>query len=94
MAKKPRYVVVCPNGHTKGLQVRCVVDFPAIACDDGRTVLVDESKPDIQEMGGSPGIDCGLWCPTCEEWSDEDDAVRPASEVAPRRERRSSSSGT
>ena len=72
---KPRFVVTCPKGHTKGLLVRCVVDFPAIASDDGRTILIDESSPDTQESGGTPGVDGGLWCPTCEEWTAESDAV-------------------
>jgi hypothetical protein len=76
---KPRFVVTCPNGHTEGLLIRCVVDFPAIPSADGRTVLADESKAEIQEIGGTPGVDGGIWCPTCEEWSDEGDAVRPAS---------------
>jgi hypothetical protein len=81
---KPRFVVACPNGHTEDILVRCVVDFPAIASTDGRTVLADESKPEIQDAGSSLGVDSGLWCPTCEEWWDEEDAVRPAAPGKPR----------
>ena len=70
-----KYELACPQGHDD-LIVRCVVDYPAILAADGSCAIPDlSSTPDIQERGGSLGVDAGVWCPTCEEWYWETDCV-------------------
>jgi hypothetical protein len=64
----------CPSGH-QGLQVRCVVDYPATLSADGSFIEPDLSEPNLQESGGTLGVDCGCWCEECSEWYWESDCV-------------------
>jgi hypothetical protein len=57
----------CPKGHSN-LQLRCIVDFPAHLSADGEGLEPDLSAPADVDMGDTLGVDCGAWCPECEEW--------------------------
>lgn len=77
--KRSQRVLACPQGHRDDLLLRLVVDVPAML--DGGVVnghLSDESQIDVVEGGGTPGVDGGVWCPTCEEWYEESDCIHPA----------------
>jgi hypothetical protein len=70
-----KYKLACPHGHDD-LIVRCVVDYPAILAADGSCAVQDLSaEPDIQDVDGTLGVDCGCWCSECDEWYWETDCA-------------------
>lgn len=64
----------CPAGHTKDLVIRRICDFPVTGVDDG-IVEFDESKApvDIDHEADMLGTSSGVWCPSCEEWYQEEE---------------------
>ena len=81
MAKQPRATrVACPEGHTDGLQLRVVADAPIRLVDAGdlhylEPVLVPGECVEVVDVEGQPGVDGGVWCPTCDEWFEADACI-------------------
>ena len=79
---KATHGVCCPKGHTEGLQVRRIFDCPVALVrpdelDFDDTRRVDFEPVDYDVRSNEPGVDSGVWCPTCEEWFNEDECVHP-----------------
>jgi len=82
MAKKePEFHVACPEGHTDELRVRFVSDAPLRPVDLGafrclEPVLTPAKRVEVVDVDGQPGVDSGVWCPTCEEWYRERECIQ------------------
>jgi hypothetical protein len=80
-ADRIRYVAACPEGHVDDLQLRRPCDFAVRKELRGPYVEADfrRGTPD-EEADGEVGVTCGVWCPACEQWFDEEDCVHEADE--------------
>lgn len=72
----------CPKGHTDELRLRFVADAPLRLVDLGRLrylepILTPAKHVEVQAVDSQPGIDGGVWCPTCEEWYEEGECFSP-----------------
>lgn len=86
-AAKPTHALACPEcGNRDDLQVRMIVDVPAVLVEDVGGGFVDGKLDDVDaieqpEVDGEPGVDDGVWCPRCESWSHRSECVHPVDDA-------------